>query len=150
MSSPFKCLFHTRYYLQVLTGFYSKSQSSGLIMTSVLLNNQHQQAWYTKWIASSSNIHEIYKKLPRLGRKVKQISQNIFLGFECFSNPTSPPKSNIGSVPCVICYTLSSPTFKGVTCRIECLFWGFLKEVLFYFFTKIIFGNFLYFWTPIF
>ena len=29
--------------------------------------------------------------------------------FVCFSNPTSPPKSPIGSVPCVPFYTLSSP-----------------------------------------
>ena len=32
-----------------------------------------------------------------------------------FSNPTSPPRSPIGLVPCVPSYTLSSPVFKGVT-----------------------------------
>ena len=39
----------------------------------------------------------------------------VFFGFECFSNPTSPPRSPIGSVPCVPSYTLCSPAFKGVT-----------------------------------
>ena len=39
----------------------------------------------------------------------------FFLGGVCFSNPTSPPRSPIGSVPCVPSYTLSSPAFKGVT-----------------------------------
>ena len=33
-----------------------------------------------------------------------------------FSNPTSPPWSLIGSVPCVSAYTLSSPAFREVTC----------------------------------
>ena len=35
--------------------------------------------------------------------------------FVCFSNPTSPPSSPIGSVPWVPSYTISSPAFKGVT-----------------------------------
>ena len=33
----------------------------------------------------------------------------------CFSYPTSPARSPIGSVPCVPSYTLGSPAFKGVT-----------------------------------
>ena len=33
----------------------------------------------------------------------------------CFSNPTSPPWSPFGSVPCVPAYTLSSHAFKEVT-----------------------------------
>ena len=33
----------------------------------------------------------------------------------CFSNPFSPHRSPINSVPCVPFYTLSSPAFKGVT-----------------------------------
>ena len=33
----------------------------------------------------------------------------------CFSNPTSPPRTPIGSVPCVPSYTLGSLTFKGLT-----------------------------------
>ena len=41
----------------------------------------------------------------------------------CFSNPTSPPWSAIGLVPClaqcVSAYTLSSPALKGVTCRMD-------------------------------
>ena len=36
-----------------------------------------------------------------------------------FSNPTSPPRSPIGSVPFVPSYTLSSPAFKGVICGIS-------------------------------
>ena len=40
---------------------------------------------------------------------------NIFFAFVCFSNPTSPPRSFIGLVPCVPSYTLISPVFKGVT-----------------------------------
>ena len=36
-------------------------------------------------------------------------------GGSCFSNPTSPPRSPIGSVPRVPSYTLSSLAFKGVT-----------------------------------
>ena len=39
----------------------------------------------------------------------------FLLGFVCFSNPTSPPRSPIGSVPCVPTYTLSPPAFQGVT-----------------------------------
>ena len=42
MCSLFNCLFHTRYIPHVLTGFYSKSQSSGLIVTSLLIiQNKH-------------------------------------------------------------------------------------------------------------
>ena len=39
----------------------------------------------------------------------------VFFVFVCFSNPTSPPRNPIGSVPCVPSYTLSYPAFKGVT-----------------------------------
>ena len=35
--------------------------------------------------------------------------------FVCFSNPTSPPRSPIASVPCVPSYTLSYRAIKGVT-----------------------------------
>ena len=41
----------------------------------------------------------------------------IFFICFCFSNPTFPSRSPIGSVPCVPFYTLSSPALKGVTCR---------------------------------
>ena len=49
--------------------------------------------------------------------------QSFFGGWELvlllvdktFFNPTSPPRSPIGSVPCVPSYTLSFPAFKGVT-----------------------------------
>ena len=40
-------------------------------------------------------------------------------GSVCLSNPTSPPWSSIGLVPCLVqcvsAYTLSSPALKGVT-----------------------------------
>ena len=45
----------------------------------------------------------------------------LLLFFVCFSNPTSPPQIFIGLVKCLVqcvpAYTLSSPTFKGVTSR---------------------------------
>ena len=41
--------------------------------------------------------------------------KTFFWGFVCFYNPGSPPRSPIGLVLCVPSYTLSSPTFKGVT-----------------------------------
>ena len=43
------------------------------------------------------------------------MSYFFLFGFVCFSNPTSPPRSPIGSVPCVPSYTLSPSAFKGVT-----------------------------------
>ena len=39
--------------------------------------------------------------------------------FVCFSRPTSPPLSFIGLVQGVSSYTLSSPTFKGVSRRMN-------------------------------
>ena len=48
--------------------------------------------------------------------KFKKIKfKNVFFCFVCFSNPTCPPQSSIGSVQCVSFYTLSSLAFKGVT-----------------------------------
>ena len=38
-----------------------------------------------------------------------------FLCSVCFSNPTSPPWSSSWSVRCLLSYTLSYSTFKGVT-----------------------------------
>ena len=46
LRSLFNCLFYTRSILHILKGFYSKSQSSRLIMTSVLFLNHYKRAWY--------------------------------------------------------------------------------------------------------
>ena len=59
--------------------------------------------------------------LAKIRWKVFRFS--FFKSFVCFSNPTSPPWSSIGLVPCLVqCVsadTLSSPALKGVTCRLS-------------------------------
>ena len=52
----------------------------------------------------------------------------LFCFSGCFSNPTSPPRSPIGSVPCVPLNTLSSPSFKGVRTEILYRIEKFLQQ----------------------
>ena len=75
--------------------------------------------WMFTWKNSSKINLQAYAKIYAYWPWIQSTGParlSIFWGGGvCFSNPTSPPRSAIGSVPCVPSYTLSSLAFNGVT-----------------------------------